>query len=182
MADLAADAVAHHDVVLAAMMLKKKQDAVRTLAAVSEWFCATIEKELSKDIAQLQKEYTGAADAVGPGGCTPLLLACMQGSTDGVAAMLALDADPAIECNVSSISGPDTKYKYTPLMLAARDGHMEIVKVLLAHERVDVNQTSSDAGSTALFYLCQTTPGSHRPARAPAAPPQSPRDHPVRRA
>ena len=47
---------------------------------------------------------------------------------------------------------PDEKYKCTPL--TARDGHMEIVKVLLAHTRVVVNQASSDDGVTPLFMAC----------------------------
>ena len=69
-------------------------------------------------------------------------------------ALLALGAAPAIEGVVSSISFPDTKYKCTPLLLAARDGHVGIVRVLLAHEQVDANQASSDAGKTALRFAC----------------------------
>ena len=72
-----------------------------------------------KKIAGLIEKHKGAADAVGPGGFTPLLVACMQGDADDVAALLALGANPASEGDVSSISAPDTKYKCTPLVLTA---------------------------------------------------------------
>ena len=148
---------AHNAVMLAA---RERDDAVRSLAAlsantegVSDETCA---RELEMKIAQLQGEYKGAADAVGPCGFTPLLLACMQGGVDAVTSLLALGADPAIEGHMHRILFPDEKYKCTPLMLAARDGHIKIVEVLLADARVDVNQASSDAGRTAMFAASYT--------------------------
>ena len=58
-----------------------------------------------------------------------------------------LGADPAKEGDVKIIIN-------APLMLAARDGHIEIVAVLLALGRVDFNQASSDEGRTALGFAC----------------------------
>ena len=137
-ADLAADVAAHHAVILAA---RERHEAVHALAMLSakaeeatDKTCAQL--ELEEKIAGLQEKYKGAADAVGPGGLTPLILVCIQGEADDVAALLTLGADPAIEGDVSTISVPDRKYKCTPLMLTARDGHVVIVRVLLAHERV----------------------------------------------
>ena len=158
-ADLAAaDVAAHHAVTLAA---RERHEAVLALAMLSakaggatDKTCAQLEVE--EKIAGLQEKYKGAVDAVGPGGLTPPLLACMQGKVDDVAALLALGADPTIEGNVPKISVPDKKYKLTPLMLAVRDGHVEIVRVLLAHERVDVNQARTRDGGTALLWACHT--------------------------
>jgi len=105
-AHLAADVAAHHGVILAA---RERHEAVRTLATLSakaeeatDKTCAQL--KLEEKIAGLQEKYKGAADAVGPGGFTPLLLACLQGEADDVAALLTLGADPAIEGDVSSIS------------------------------------------------------------------------------
>ena len=41
-----------------------------------------------------------------------------------------------------------------PLSLAARDGHVAIVEVLLAHGSVYLNQASSEFGGTALYMSC----------------------------
>ena len=159
-ADLATNVAAQHEVVLAA---REVQAAVRALAALSANAgkgsdTTRVRCELEKKIVQLTEKFKGAVDAVGPGGRAPLLAACAQGRVDDLAALLALGADPGKEGDVSSISDPDKKYKYTSLLLAARDGRMKIVRVLLAHERVDVNQASSDAGVTA---LCQTCVSGH---------------------
>ena len=147
---------AHHGVVFAA---RERQEAVRTLVALAanadkegDDTCAHLELELK--VAQLTEKHKGAVDAVEPGGITPLILVGLQGRVDDVTALLALGADPAIEGDVSSISIPDEKYKCAPLMLAARDGHIEIMKVLLAHARVDANQASSDTGRTSLWVAC----------------------------
>ena len=156
-AHLAADVAAHHAVILAA---RERHEAVRALAILSAKAEEATGKtraqlKLEEKIAGLKEKYKGAADAVGPGGFTPLLLACVQGKADAVTALLALGADPAIEGDVSmSISFPDMTYKCTALMLAARDGHVGIVRVLLAHELVDANQASSDGGKTALWLAC----------------------------
>ena len=150
-ADLAADVAAHRAVILAARI---RQEAVLALATLSaKAGVATDDDTLAQQrkIAEMKEKYVGAANAVGPGGCTPLIIACMQGGMANVTALLALGADPATEGDVASISAPEKKYKCTPLMLAARDGHVEIAKVFLAHERVDVNQASSDEGRTALW-------------------------------
>ena len=65
-------------------------------------------------------------NAAGPGGLTPLLLVCMEGRLNDVAALLALNADPAREGDVHSIKSPERKYKCTPLVLAARDGDLGV--------------------------------------------------------
>ena len=106
------DVAAHRAVILAA---RERHEAVRALAILSAKAeeatgktCAQL--KLEEKIAGLQEKYKGAADAVGPGGFTPLLLACVQGEADDVTALLALGSDPAIEGDVSSISVPNTKY------------------------------------------------------------------------
>ena len=126
-ADRAADAAAHKDVVSAANELAARAGS----GANSDW--------------------KAKVDAVGPGGHTPLLLACAQGTVDAVAALLTLGADPAAEGDVSSISDQGSKYKCTPLILAARGGHVAIMKVLLAQKSMDANQSSSDTGTNALI-------------------------------
>ena len=138
-ADLVADATAHRMVILAA---RERQEVLLALA--------TLSAKAQTKIAQLQAKYTGAADAVGPGGCTPLLLGCVQGRVADVAALLALGADPGVEGgNIS-----DGKHKCTPLMYAAWYGHVEMMKVLLTHARSCANQASSDVGRTALWFAC----------------------------
>ena len=102
-ADLAADVAAHHEVVLAA---RERQDAVRALAALSANAHkgsdnSRVRFELEKKIAQLTEKHTGAVDAVGPGGRTPLLVVCGQGRVDDVTALLALGVDPRKEGDVS---------------------------------------------------------------------------------
>ena len=96
---------AHHEVIRAA---RERHEAVHALAMLS----ATAEEATDKTCAQLKLEakiaglkekFKGAADAVGPGGLAPLLLACTQGRAGDVTALLALGADPAIEGDVSDI-------------------------------------------------------------------------------
>ena len=82
-----ADVAAHRAVVLAA---RERQEAARALATLSathdELDHTRAQVELEKKIAQLQEEYKGVANALGPGGCTPLLLVCVQGRVDDVTA------------------------------------------------------------------------------------------------
>ena len=56
--------------------------------------------ELEKKIAQLTEKHKCDADAVGPGGRTPLLAVCLQGAVDDVTALLALGADLGKEGDV----------------------------------------------------------------------------------
>ena len=106
------------------------------------------------------KEKEGGLDAVGSrSGLTPLLTACLNGGdAAGVEMLLAFGADPAAEGDVYDTvidkdAGDDNKCKEFALTVAARDGHHAIAKMLLAHAAVDVNQATSDTGSTAL-YAC----------------------------
>ena len=154
------DVAAHHEVISAA---RETWETVQILASLSAKAGAPTDNtraqqlEFGKKIAQMKEKYKGAANAVGPGGFTPLLLVCMQGRADDVTALLALGADPTTEGDVSKNSDradPDQTYKCTALMLAARDDRIEIIMTLFSTGRVDVNQASSDAGRTALFVAC----------------------------
>lgn len=83
---MVADLDADIEVVLAA---RERQDAVRALAALSanghkEIDNTRVRLELKKKIAQLTEKHTGAVDAVGPGGVTPLLVVCLKGRVGGV--------------------------------------------------------------------------------------------------
>lgn len=50
---------------------------------------------------------------------------------------------------------PTTGTGATPLYIACQEGHAEIITLLLAHHRIDVNQARTDVGATPLFIACQ---------------------------
>ena len=43
----------------------------------------------------------------------------------------------------------------TVLYMACQDGHVAVVKLLLAHDGIDVNKARPDDGTTPLFMACQ---------------------------
>lgn len=99
--------------------------------------------------------YSLGVNAVGVNGATPLMDACSRGSTADVATLIAYGADPTAEGEIRRKSGgPSRKFKSAPVLLAAQDGHVEILQLLLACSVVDVNQASSRAGRTALLNGC----------------------------
>ena len=77
---------AHRAVVLAARERQEAARALATLSATHDELHTRTQVELEKKIAQLQEEYKGVANALGPGGCTPLLLVCVQGRVGDVTA------------------------------------------------------------------------------------------------
>ena len=112
----------------------------------------TMRASLEERIMALEETYQPSVDAVGPGGYTPLLVACKLGSADYVEALLGLGANPAVEGVVSNVENPDEHHKCTPLLLATVEGRTEIMKVLLSHYGIDVNQSAADNnGATALL-------------------------------
>jgi ankyrin repeat protein len=108
-------------------------------------------------------------------GATPLVIACKQGRAAIVEMLLAWDE---IDVNkVSKARGPAggrarAIYGYktgdyrkygctcgcTPLFVACSRGHTEVVRMLLAHDRVDVNQAKiaiyGGPGGTPLYTAC----------------------------
>lgn len=62
--------------------------------------------------------------------------------------------DPTVEGDVRRTDDPEKKHKMFPLSVAAREGHVEIMKLLLAQDRVNVNQVSTDQGRSAFFVGC----------------------------
>lgn len=88
-------------------------------------------------------------------GFTPLVAACLKGDLSEVGLLLSFSADPAAECDVvDTKNGLGAILKEFPLSIAAREGHEAIVKMLLTHEGVDLNQVTSDTGSSALYTAC----------------------------
>jgi len=76
-----------------------------------------------------------------------LLSACEKGNIKEVIQLLhEQDLDP--NC------GDPENYGRTPLYLACKNGHIEIVKLLLSDTRVDINKANG-YGQTPLFLACQ---------------------------
>lgn len=73
---------------------------------------------------------------------TPLAAACANGHAHCVLALLAAGVDP----NARDVSGN------TPLLLAARYGKSEVVRVLLDHPAVDVFARNTTKGMGALEF------------------------------
>jgi ankyrin repeat protein len=93
-------------------------------------------------------------NAVGPSGSTPLMMACTQGGVDDVRALLAAGANPSLEGDEWLVADPSgEKYREFPLSLAAVHNHVDILKLLLS-VGVDVNQRTTDTGSTPLHCGC----------------------------
>lgn len=150
-ADLAADIAAHAG--LMAELRRQDQEAIAAAAPNSNRHIQpsliTIELLTTNDAA--------AINAAGPKGLSPLAVACIQGGVDDVNILLKCGADPAAECDVLDTTDEDEvphKCKEFPLSIAAREGHEEIVEVLLARGSADVNQATSDTGGTALYIAC----------------------------
>lgn len=163
---LAADAVVHAKVIKAARAHQAKRTEhpelpFRGFAAaerVAHFLCNSRNTD-----ARQSKNCTGdtpgcaqlrSVDAAGPNGLTPLLVACLKGNVADVDALLAYGADPRVEGLVwDSTQIPHTteSCKEFPLSIAAREGHTKIAELLLAHTLSDVNQASSDTGTTALY-------------------------------
>ena len=141
-ADLDADATTSADVVAAAHRL---ETALVATQPAGEGKNNTPTPQLASMIESLEEEldlkkHRKDVNKPGPGGATPLLVACLQGNVADVGALLRFGADPTVEGEVWNIpeDGIETKKsKKTPLALAARDGHGAIVELLLAHEAID---------------------------------------------
>ena len=93
-------------------------------------------------------------DAVGTDGSTAMIMTCTQGSVEDVRGLLAARADPTLEA-LGYNHGADETFQEFPLAVASLAGHMEVVRLLLAHERVDPQQGTTDTGGSALFCACR---------------------------
>lgn len=83
-------------------------------------------------------------DVPGPGGLSPLALACMQGNVKDAGLLLKCGADPAVECDLWDLpfsNEETTKWKAFPLLIASRqkenEGGAAILQLLLAQSSVD---------------------------------------------
>ena len=77
---------------------------------------------------------------------------CFAASVNDIAGMLSLlRSTPGLDVN----SPNEAKGCWTALHLASYTGHVEIVKVLLAHPRINVNLKDVD-GCTSIFLACSS--------------------------
>ena len=100
-----------------------------------------------------------------PDGATPLLTACYNGNVKDADALLRAGADPLLEGRmdylpeedpedeVSFTRDEDATPRYSPLSMAARGGHTEIMEMLLARG-ADVNRREAVYGRSALSTAC----------------------------
>ena len=162
-ADLDADIAASADVVAAVIRLDAALAAAQPGGEGTN--NNTPPSQLASMIESLEEEldlkkHRKNVNKLGPGGATPLLVACLQGNVADVGALLRFGADPTVEGEVWNIfeDGIETnKLKQTPLGLAARDGHGAIVELLLEREEVAVNEGTTDRGAIPLFGACSST-------------------------
>ena len=151
-ADLAADAAACADVVAASVARQAAAAALRAHLADDPTLLAHVEC-----LAGGMEKHAQNLNTPGPGGATPLLVACLQGDAAVAEALVEAGADPTAEGEAWDLETEQedeenaAKWKYFPLSLAAREGHIAIAELLLARKGVNVNQAGSDVGATALF-------------------------------
>ena len=116
----------------------------------------------------ITKQNCGVNGEYTVGRATPLLTACVMGNTGDATMLLEFGANPthvgavwdrfhhdkdAAEGKTAATTSVITpKCDIHPLGVAAREGRAEIVKILLAHKDVDVNQASESG--TALSLAC----------------------------
>ena len=80
---------------------------------------------------------------------SPLMTASRLGYTAIVQRLLALTTPPKV-IDVNQTGGAT---QWTALLLAASEGHMDVLRALLAHPDIDVNKRNAD-GHTALMMAC----------------------------
>lgn len=101
----------------------------------------------------LENKYTARLNEVdSQSGLTPLVAAIKKGQGELVRLCIRFGADPGVECNIKHQNG--TYWMTFALGEAAKRGHPLIVKMLLAHPGVNVNQRTTDCGSTAMYDAC----------------------------
>ena len=91
------------------------------------------------------------ADTPGPGGSTPLIMACTQGILADVKLWLDYGANPALEGKQFAKQDGRGDWQVLPLIEAADHGHSEVVKLLLSLGGVDVNDAITRA-----YFSCRT--------------------------
>jgi ankyrin repeat protein len=110
----------------------------------------------------------------GCGGKTALFVACSKGREGIVRALLESGTDPSI-AEVSSV---------TPLVIASREGHLEVVRVLLGHPigKSTINHRLDGGQNSAVGRLLGGSPGRCWSAgltpRSPGLTPRSPTARP----
>ena len=102
----------------------------------------------ANDLSLVQALLRAGADAKATNryGVTPLSLGVRNGNPAIVDALLKAGADPG-----TSGPGADAGTE-TILMTAARSGNPDVMRLLLAHSKVDVNAHESSYGETALMW------------------------------
>ena len=81
------------------------------------------------------------ADTPGPGGSTPLIMACTQGILADVKLWLDYGANPALEGKQFAKQDGRRDYQVLPLTEAAEHGHSEVVKLLLSLMQQPISDT-----------------------------------------
>ena len=94
-ANLAADAAACADVVAASVARQAAAAALRAHHADDPTLLAHVEC-----LARGMEKHAEKLNTPGPGGATPLLVACLQGGAAAAEALLEAGADPAAEGDV----------------------------------------------------------------------------------
>ena len=82
-------------------------------------------------------------------GWNALHYACSEGHIEIVDILIDFNADPNLPCNTDCWRHTTTDTKFSPLMLAALNGHAEIVKKLV-EKKSDINYRDTN-GETALY-------------------------------
>ena len=76
-------------------------DLAADVAACAELMAAVTERAANPALIEGNKtEFSFKCNKPGPGGATPLLVACLQGDAAAAAALLAVGADPTVEGDV----------------------------------------------------------------------------------
>jgi len=81
-----------------------------------------------------------------------LFQACLHGNIEEVKELL--ENNPEIDLNYES---NNEWMKRRPLTIACSNGHIEIVKLLLNHERIDINKGNRDDETPFKFCLFKWT-------------------------
>lgn len=140
----------HYQIVQLLLTVASSDDCVRTLGSsmgATPLHLACLRDHEDIVIALLHKDSTTTLNATSLDGWTPLHWACAYGSIRSTKLLLAAGADRLARDDLSGA---------TPLHLASRWGHAEILNVLLQNaDDSSLLETEDDNGLTALGVACR---------------------------